>query len=46
MATVYLAEVKITARLDHPRILTLIDSGATGGLSGRCVDVSGGKTVV
>ncbi len=28
----FLAEVKITARLDHPHILTLIDSGAAGGL--------------
>src|SRR5215216_7975790 len=27
----FLAEVKITARLDHPHILTLIDSGAEGG---------------
>src|SRR5512140_1044242 len=26
-----LAEIKITARLDHPHILTLIDSGAAGG---------------
>src|SRR6476661_8298491 len=28
----FLAEVKITARLDHPHILTLIDSGTAGGL--------------
>ena len=28
----FLAEVKITARLDHPHILTLIDSGSAGGL--------------
>ncbi|HWA14786.1 MAG TPA: protein kinase, partial [Gemmatimonadales bacterium] len=28
----FLAEIKITARLDHPHILTLIDSGAEGGL--------------
>src|SRR5215471_14239771 len=28
----FLAEIRITARLDHPHILTLIDSGATGGL--------------
>ncbi len=28
----FLAEIKITARLDHPHILTLIDSGATEGL--------------
>ena len=28
----FLAEVKITARLDHPHILTLIDSGVAGGL--------------
>jgi serine/threonine protein kinase len=27
----FLAEIKITARLDHPHILTLIDSGATDG---------------
>ena len=27
-----LEEIKITARLDHPHILTLIDSGATDGL--------------
>ena len=27
----FLAEIKITARLDHPHILTLIDSGATEG---------------
>ncbi|MFI5280857.1 MAG: protein kinase [Gemmatimonadales bacterium] len=27
----FLAEIKITARLDHPHILTLIDSGASGG---------------
>ena len=27
----FLAEIKITARLDHPHILTLIDSGAEGG---------------
>ncbi len=27
----FLAEVKITARLDHPHILTLIDSGEAGG---------------
>jgi serine/threonine-protein kinase len=27
----FLAEVKITARLDHPRILTLIDSGTVDG---------------
>ncbi len=27
----FLAEVKITARLDHPRILTLIDSGEVNG---------------
>jgi len=27
----FLAEVKITARLDHPHILTLIDSGAADG---------------
>jgi hypothetical protein len=27
----FLAEIKITARLDHPHILTLIDSGAAGG---------------
>ena len=26
----FLAEVKITARLDHPHILTLIDSGSAG----------------
>ena len=28
----FLAEVKITAKLDHPHILTLIDSGSAGGL--------------
>ncbi len=28
----FLAEVKITARLDHPHILALIDSGTAGGL--------------
>jgi hypothetical protein len=28
----FLAEIKITARLDHPHILTLIDSGASEGL--------------
>jgi tRNA A-37 threonylcarbamoyl transferase component Bud32 len=28
----FLAEIKITARLDHPHILTLIDSGAEGGV--------------
>ncbi len=28
----FLAEIKITAQLDHPRILTLIDSGESGGL--------------
>src|SRR5512139_2852212 len=28
----FLAEIKITARLDHPHILTLIDSGADVGL--------------
>jgi tRNA A-37 threonylcarbamoyl transferase component Bud32 len=28
----FLSEVKITARLDHPHILTLIDSGSAGGL--------------
>jgi hypothetical protein len=28
----FLAEIRITARLDHPHILTLIDSGASGGL--------------
>ncbi|HUO51494.1 MAG TPA: serine/threonine-protein kinase, partial [Gemmatimonadaceae bacterium] len=28
----FLAEIRITARLDHPHILTLIDSGAAGGL--------------
>src|SRR5512147_2449989 len=28
----FLAEIKITARLDHPHILTLIDSGSAGGL--------------
>ena len=28
----FLAEIKITARLDHPHILTLIDSGAADGL--------------
>ncbi len=28
----FLAEIKITARLDHPHILTLIDSGTAGGL--------------
>ena len=27
----FLAEIRITARLDHPRILTLIDSGTTDG---------------
>ena len=27
----FLAEIRITARLDHPRILTLIDSGEAGG---------------
>jgi len=27
----FLSEIKITARLDHPHILTLIDSGAAGG---------------
>ncbi len=27
----FLAEIKITARLDHPHILTLIDSGVAGG---------------
>ena len=27
----FLAEIKITARLDHPHILTLIDSGNAGG---------------
>ena len=27
----FLAEIRITARLDHPRILTLIDSGAAEG---------------
>jgi serine/threonine-protein kinase len=28
----FLSEIKITARLDHPHILTLIDSGAADGL--------------
>ena len=28
----FLAEIKISARLDHPHILTLIDSGASDGL--------------
>ena len=28
----FLAEVRITARLDHPHILTLIDSGSAGGM--------------
>ncbi len=28
----FLEEIKITARLDHPHILTLIDSGATDGM--------------
>ena len=28
----FLAEIRITARLDHPHILTLIDSGDKGGL--------------
>ncbi len=28
----FLAEIRITARLDHPHILTLIDSGEAGGL--------------
>jgi len=28
----FLAEVRITAKLDHPHILTLIDSGEAGGL--------------
>ena len=28
----FLAEIRITARLDHPHILTLIDSGAVEGL--------------
>src|SRR5215510_15102190 len=28
----FLAEVRITARLDHPHILTLIDSGVADGL--------------
>ena len=28
----FLAEIRITARLDHPHILTLIDSGAANGL--------------
>src|SRR5689334_24331240 len=28
----FLAEVRITARLDHPHILTLIDSGSAGGV--------------
>src|SRR6185312_10936688 len=28
----FLAEVRITAKLDHPHILTLIDSGDAGGL--------------
>ena len=28
----FLAEVKLTARLDHPHILTLIDSGDAGGI--------------
>src|ERR1041385_9005188 len=27
----FLAEIRITARLDHPRILTLIDSGTVDG---------------
>src|SRR5262245_23881064 len=27
----FLAEIRITARLDHPHILTLIDSGAVDG---------------
>src|SRR5712664_4397423 len=27
----FLREIAITARLDHPHILTLIDSGASGG---------------
>jgi dipeptidyl aminopeptidase/acylaminoacyl peptidase len=27
----FLAEIRVTARLDHPHILTLIDSGATNG---------------
>src|SRR6476661_2972568 len=27
----FLAEIRITARLDHPRILTLIDSGTADG---------------
>ena len=30
-ASRFLAEIKITARLDHPHILTLIDSGEVGG---------------
>lgn len=28
----FLAEIKITARLDHPHVFTLIDSGAVDGL--------------
>src|ERR1051325_6473840 len=28
----FLSEIKITAKLDHPHILTLIDSGAADGL--------------
>ena len=28
----FLAEIRITAQLDHPRILTLIDSGALNGM--------------
>src|SRR5689334_8503151 len=28
----FLAEVRITARLDHPHILTLIDSGSANGI--------------
>src|SRR4029078_11726786 len=28
----FLSEVRITARLDHPHILTLIDSGEAGGI--------------
>ncbi len=32
----FLAEIKITAKLDHPHILTLIDSGADGGFLYLC----------
>ena len=34
VATVYLAEIKVTAKLQHPNILPLHDSGAADGFLG------------